>query len=85
MMTQRQAWAKRHGIPHGKVNCLMALVTDAYNAQEKEMNGEAGVDSSLPFTNRVATYAKELGFTGIMWPGMYPVLLKGTEQIHLPE
>lgn len=80
-IAQRSAFATRLKVKPGQVTHLMGLVNQAARAQESEHN--TGTDSSSQ-VNAVETYAKSLGF-GCLWPGLYPVLTKNDDEIHLPD
>jgi hypothetical protein len=74
------AWAANHGINSEAAKELQRLAHAAFNAEDRDAS-QAVVDSKARAFER---FAKTHGLT-VTWPGLWPVLHRGNEEIHLPE
>lgn len=80
-MSLQTAIATRLGISISQLRTLKRKAETAATAQEREHNEPNAPDSS-PQISAVENYAKSLGY-GVMWPGLYPVLTKDGNQVHI--
>ena len=80
-MSNRIALASRLGVKPGQLARLFTLAEAAAKAMELECSEDNAPDSK-PKTDAVEDYAKTLGY-GVMWPGLYPILTKDGNQIHI--
>lgn len=80
-MTVTEALASRLNVKPGQIRRLKNLAEQAANAQTEEHNTPNAPDST-PAINAVEKYAKSLGYD-VMWPGLYPILVKDGNQFHI--
>lgn len=77
------AWCGLRGITLQQGVNLVRLAEAAANAQTREMNEENAPDST-PAITRFEELAESLGFM-VIWPGLYPVLVKDGHHYDLPD
>ena len=74
------AWANRVGIEPQAAHTLQKLANKAFDAEDKGRT-QATIDRT---TRQFEEFAFNLGFQ-TRWPGLWPVLVRNGDEIHLPD
>lgn len=79
-------FAERHGVPVEWALRLSRLAHAAHRAGERACSYDVpGLEEKNDRAQaRVEKHAAEQGF-GVQWPGLWPVLVKDNQTIHIPE
>lgn len=77
-------WAKQHNVAFAEAIKLMKLVDEAEKAQSDWHNGDASEKRANDACQAVCDHAAKLGYT-TDWPGIFPILLKDGNAVHLPD
>ncbi len=77
-------FAAEHGLTVDQVEELIRLAHRAHTAGVRACNAPDPQHKEQRAADRFATCARALGFTGVDWPGLWPVLRKGSFDVHLP-
>jgi hypothetical protein len=100
-MTPQQRFARQYGLSRLAMSTLLALVNVAATQGVHVSNGEPHPEAKNRHDKsecaklwerevdntaaKIASITKPYGFTGVVFPGLYPVLLRGTEMIQIPD
>lgn len=82
-----EGWCNRYGVKDTDLYFLLHLANMRAKHCELEISDNKRKHSYNEYAYRVAfeTKAREVGFEGVEWNGLYPTLRKGGYETYLPD
>lgn len=77
-------WGERLGIDQDAAHRLYNEANEAADVQVKWHNGKVAEQQAVKGCLKFEKTARALGFD-VNWPGLYPVLYKGSDTFHIPD